>query len=144
MELIHTSPELITEINESGRFNEFLFFSADEYTMTAGDHVAYSIELGDDEIIEAGQLFYHEDAEKLDELVAEFCDRFDVDADTAEEIISEREQLDSCDSDDLWDVQIFTARAAKILGFRAVEVEDEQGAAYMIDMLGHEKELQLK
>lgn len=127
-------------------FRRVPVFSADVYTMTAGEAVTYKIEIDEDDIIEAGSLFYHEGAEKLDDLVVEFCDRFDVDADTAEEIISEREQLSDVvgyfDADDSWDVQVFSARAAKILGFRGVAVSDEQGTSYLIDMLGRENELE--
>lgn len=143
MQLFHTSPETITAIKSTGRFGEFLFFSSKVYTMTAGDYVVHEIELDESEIIEARGLFHHEDAAKLDALVAEFCRRFGVDTDTAEDIISEREQLDSCDADDLWDVQHYTARAAKLLGFRAVLVSDEQGGAYMVDMLGREADLKV-
>ncbi len=82
------------------------------------------------------QLFHT--AGNLEGLVAEFCERFGVDEDDAEEIISERKQLDSFDADDLWDVQRFTARAAKMLGFRGVRVSDEQGSAYMIDVTAQE------
>ncbi|OVE45677.1 hypothetical protein [Chromobacterium violaceum] len=141
MELFHTSPNEITAISKNGRFGEFLCFSGNVYTMTAGQFVTYKLEINEELLIEAGSLFYHEDAAKLDVLVAQFCRRFDVDEDTAEEIISEREQLDSADADDLWDVQLFTARAAKLLGYRGCIMSDEQGALYMIDMLGHEAEL---
>ena len=141
MELFHTSPAEITSINTIGRFDEFLFFSSSIYEMSACATIAYKIELDDSEVIGARELFYHNDAAKLDALVAKFAERFGVDTDTAEEIIGEREQLDSDDSDDLWDVQLYTAQAAKILGYRAVEVSDEQGTAYMIDMLGREAEL---
>jgi hypothetical protein len=141
MELFHTSPSKITKINDNGRFGSFLFFSSRVYVMTAGASVVHQLEVDEDEIIEARSLFYHEDAALLDDLVAEFCDRFDVDTETAEDIISERGQLDSTDADDLWDVQHYTARAAQILGFRGVRVSDEQGAAYMINMLGFEAEL---
>ena len=140
MQLFHTSPNKIAKVTR-GRFGEFMFFSSRVYQMTAGEAVVYSSEINDDQIIDAGSLFYHEDAEKLGALVAEFADRFDVDSDTAEEIISERQQLDGDDSDDSWDVQRFTARAAKLLGFCGVRVTDEQGAAYMIDMTGREAEL---
>lgn len=143
MDLFHTSPNEITAIDTSGRFGEFLFFSSNVYQMTAGKAVVYSIEIDENEIIDARSLFYHEDAAKLDALVSQFCARFNVDADTAEEIISERQQLDTCDADDSWDAQIFTARAAKILGYRGVIVSDEQGTAYMIDMCGREAELQV-
>ncbi|MBA8734250.1 hypothetical protein [Chromobacterium violaceum] len=142
MELFHTSPSEITSINQFGRFGEFLCFSSHVYTMAVGDdYVTYRIDLDDDSLIAAGRLFYHEDAEKLGSLVSEFCSRFDVDEDTAEEIISEQEQLDSEDADDLWDAQLFTARAAKILGYRGCIMRDEQGTLYMIDMLGREADL---
>jgi hypothetical protein len=141
MELFHTSAEEIISVTNEGLFEEFLFFSPNVYAMTAGDYITYAIELDNSEVIDAGRLFYHDDAEKLDSLVADFCHRFDVDTDSAEEIISERDQLESDDCEDLWEVQLFTARAAKILGYRAVRVQDEQGSAYMIDMLGHESEL---
>lgn len=144
MQLFHTSPTQISKITTAGRFGEFLFFSTSVYTMTAGDYVVHELELDDADVIAARSLFHHEDAAKLDALVAEFCRRFDVDTDTAEDIISEREQLDSCDADDLWDVQHYTARAAKLLGFRAVLVSDEQGSAYMVDMLGREADMKVR
>jgi hypothetical protein len=141
MELFHTSPGEIEQVNRFGRFGEFLFFSSSVYRMTAGEFVAYRLELSEGDLIDAAALFYHPEAEKLNPLVCEFCARFGVDTDTAEKIISERAELDSCDADEIWDAQTFTGRAAKLLGFRGVCVTDEQGAAYMIDMLGREAEL---
>ncbi|WP_342649067.1 hypothetical protein [Pseudomonas sp. REB1044] len=141
IELFHTSPEQIVELHSRGRFNEFLFFSDRPYVMTAGEYVTYSLSIDDGLVINAGSLFYHEEAAKLTSLVDEFCTRFGVDTDTAEEIISERQQLDSLDADDSWDVQVFTARAAKLLGFRGVAVTDEQGTAYMIDMADRASDL---
>lgn len=142
MTYFHTSPAAITSINEIGRFGSFLFFSARQYAMSASGVVCYSIELDDSGIIDAGSLFYSENAAALDSLVAEFCERFNVDHDDAEEIISERKQLD-CDAEDSWEVQLFTARAARALGFRAVRVSDEQGSSLMVDMLGRESEFAL-
>ncbi|WP_162889528.1 hypothetical protein [Pseudomonas parafulva] len=141
IDLFHTSPTEINEVHAHGRFNEFLFFAHRPYVMTAGESVTYSLSIDDGLVIDAGGLFYHEDAAKLASLVDEFCTRFGVDMDTAEEIISERQQLDSFDADDSWDVQVFTARAAKLLGFRGVAVTDEQGTAYMIDMADRASEL---
>lgn len=150
MKLFHTSPSKIEKINSNGRFGAFLFFSSNVYTMTAAAPVVYSLELTDSDVIEASQLFYHEDAAKLAGLVSELAQRLGVDEDTAEALIEESKSvydIDSIEAEDSadasWDVQLFTARAAKILGFRAVQVQDEQGAAYMIDMLGHEDELEL-
>lgn len=148
MELIHTSPAAITKITSEGRFGEFLFFSGKQYVMTAGAFVAYSLELNESDVIDADQLFYHADAGKLDGLVAELSARLGVDADVAEELMSESidtHAIDSIETEDAadasWDVQLFTARAAKLLGFRAVRVQDEQGTAYLVDMLGRETEL---
>ena len=148
LELFHTSPEAITEITDDGRFGEFLFFSGRVYQMTAYQCAIYSIEIDDDSIIDAGQIFYHEDAAKLDELVAELAHMLSIDCDDAEALIEEKKSVfDFVDAEDVaeagWDVQHFTARAAKMLGLRGVRVQDEQGAAYMIDMLGRESELKL-
>lgn len=143
MDLFHTSAEKILEITQNGLFDEFLCFSASIYTMTAGDYIAYKIDIDEDQIISARGLFYHADAAKLDDLVADFAARYGVDADTAEEIISEREQLDSSNADELWDVQRYTARAAKLLGYRGVCGQDEQGSVYLIDMLGKESDLMI-
>lgn len=150
MELFHTSAEKIKAISDAGRFGEFLFFSTGVYVMTAGDFVTYAIEIDEAEIIDAGSLFYHEGAAKLDALVQRVVRRFGVDEDTAEELISGRiaaHEIDSIDADDLadaeWDIQHAAAQAAKILGFRGVRVQDEQGSAYMIDMLGRESDLTL-
>ena len=148
MELFHTSSSKIEEITSNGRFGEFLFFSSRVYTMTAATPVVYRLELDESEVIEASQLFYHDDAAKLDGLVAELADRLSIDEDEAAALIDESKSvydIDSIETEDAadasWDVQLFTARAAKALGFRAVKVTDEQGAAYMIDMLGRETEL---
>lgn len=148
MELFHTSSKAITEITADGRFGEFLFFSSRVYTMTAGTPVVYSMELADADVIEAGQLFYHEDAANLEGLVAELAERLDISEEDAEALIEESKSvydMDNIEAEDAadasWDVQLFTARAAKTLGFRAVQVKDEQGVAYMVDMLGREAEL---
>lgn len=148
MKLFHTSPAEIIAINKLGRFGEFLFFSDDVYVMTADEHIVYSVEINDSDIIEAGQIFYHDDAAKLDALVAELAAKLDVDTDVAESLIDESSSVFDLDhiepedaADASWDVQLYTARAAKILGFRGAQVEDEQGAAYMIDMLGFENDL---
>lgn len=149
MQLTHTSPAEITKIDTLGRYGEFLFFSAGEYVMTAGSYIAYSIELDDAAVIPAGALFFHEEAEKLAGLVAEVAARFDIDEDTAEALIEESKSIYDIDSnvevEDMgeasWDIQHYTARAAKLLGFRAVAVSDEQGTAYLVDMLGREADL---
>ena len=148
MQIFHTSPSEITEINSIGRFGSFLFFADSEYVMTAGDHFAYTIEVDGGEIIEASRLFYAENASDADAIVAEVMNQFKVDEDTACDLIDETMSvldLQTIEDEDIaeasWDMQFYTARAAIALGYRGVQVNDEQGAAYMIDMLGRESEL---
>ena len=151
MKLIHTSPAEITEINSFGRFGEFLFFADSEYVMTAGEHVTYALEIDEDAIIEAGQLFYHDDAEKLSGLVEQVMQMVGCDEGTAEELIAQNEDVHNLDTDiepeDLaevsWDIHRIAGEAAVLLGFRGVEMEDEQGTAYLINMKGREAELEV-
>jgi len=142
MDLVHVSPVEIVKISGRGLFDGFLFFSS-QAKKTHGSFV-YSLSIDESEIIAAKSLFYHADAAKLDALVADFCERYSVSTDTAEEIISERSQLDNCDADASWDCQLFTAKAAKILGFRGVEVSDEYGSSYIVLMMHRENELKLE
>lgn len=145
MELFHTGN--VTKINTWGTLGSFLFFSADIYKTSAGAANVYKMEIDDSEIIEACSLFYHEDAEKLDSLVSELAEKYGIDEDVAADLISEKanawNEIQYCDAETSWEMQHYTARAAKILGYRGVQVEDEQGAAYMIDMLGRESELRI-
>jgi hypothetical protein len=149
MKLIHTSPVEITEINSFGRFGEFLFFADGEYVMTSGANITYTLEINDSDIIIADQMFYHEDADKLAGLVENVMMMVSCDEDTAEDLIAQRTDVHSIDTDiepeDLadisWDIQRITGEAAVLLGFRGVEMEDEQGRAYLIDMSGREVEL---
>jgi hypothetical protein len=151
MKLIHTSPAAIAEINSFGRFGEFLFFADGEYVMTAGDHITYAIDVEDCDIIDAEQLFFHKDAEKLAGLVEKVMEMVGCDEDTAEELIAQREDVHGIDCDidpeDLadisWDIQRISGEAAVLLGFRGVEMEDEQGRAYLIHMAGREAELEV-
>lgn len=145
-DVYHTSPEMITSINKLGVFGSFLCFAIDPYVMTNGDYYTYQLSIDDSKLIKAGHLFYHEDAAKLAPLVSEFCQRFGIeDEDLAEEIISERESewhhLENCDAEASWECQLFTARAARMLGYEGCIMQDEQGALFMIDMLGRESEL---
>lgn len=149
MELFHTSPTNIEKINSNGRFGEFLFFSPNVYVMSAGEFVAYKLEIDDSAIIEAESIFYQDNAAILAPLVAKIARRFGVDSDVAESLIDESESIFNIEcnvepedmADASWDIQKATAQAAKQLGFRGVRVSDEQGSAYMIDMAGHEAEL---
>ncbi len=148
IEIFHTSPDLITKINNIGLFGEFLCFSGHVYVMTAGScYITYKIEIDEDDLIAASQLFYHADAAKLDGLVNDIASRYDIDTDIAEALLDESgsgwDIIDAWDADDSFFIQKCTARAAKILGYRGAIMTDEQGALYMIDMLGHEDELEI-
>lgn len=137
----HTSPTPIAQIHDLGLFGSFLFFSARPYRMSEASAVVYTVEVDEGEIVEAWRLFHLAGGGELDALVREFSARFEVDEDTAEDVISERAQLDGADAEASWECQHFTARAARILGFRGVRVQDEQGHSVMLDMLGREGEL---
>ena len=141
MERFHTSPIDIKKIHGNGRFGEFLFFASRVYVMTNGPYLTYKLECCEDEIIKASQLFYHDDVHLLDDLVAEVAKRYDVPIDVAEALIEESKDCNDFDADLSWAMQHYSARAAKLLGYRGVEVRDEQGSAWMIDMLGRESEL---
>ena len=91
MELFHTSPEAISEITTDGMFGEFLFFSASVYAMS--DYKAcYSVEISESDIIDASDLFYHENAEKLSGFVSDVQRMTGCDEDTAESLISQLER----------------------------------------------------
>lgn len=149
MKLIHTSPAQITKLNENGRFGSFLFFSPTEYVMTAGEHFTYELEIDENSLIESSQLFYDENSSLLQSLIAEISDRYNVSESIAESLLDESESIYDVDSnvdaedlgDESWNIQHFTAQAAKILGYRGVAVKDERGISYMVDMQGRESEL---
>lgn len=150
MQLFHTSPTEIRKITNDGMFGSFLFFSGHVYTMTAAEALVYSVDIDDDSIIEARQIYYmsEEDLSKIQPIIDEIVKIAGVDEGTAFDLICERESvfgLDGIDSSDAgelaWSIQHATARAARALGYRGVQVTDEQGTAYMIDMMGRETEL---
>lgn len=149
MKLIHTSPSEIKTIDDFGRFGGFLFFSGSEYAMTAGSFFTYAIDLCEEDLIDAEQLFYHEDAAKLEGFVGEVMSMAGCDENTAEELISQRVDVSNIDTDidpeDLadisWDIQRITGEAAVALGFRGVAMDDEQGRAFLVAMNGRESEL---
>ena len=151
MELFHTSATKIEKINGNGRFGEFLFFSNEVYVMTAGDFVTYKMSLNESDFIDASSLFYQENSEILSPLVSKIASCYGVDTDVAESLLDESSNIFKIESnveeedlaDASWDIQKATAQAAKLLGFRGARVTDEQGSAYMIDMLGHENDLEL-
>lgn len=141
MELFHTSPSKITEINELGIFGSNLFFSTETYHTVSCDVFTYKINLDDDDIIESGQLFYHKDSAKLDSIIKEVMNLINCDEEEAEKQLEQSDEAEYTDTDNNWEIQALSAKAAKLLGFRAVSMQDEQGTCYMIDMLKKESDL---
>lgn len=146
-ELFHTSPTSIKKIHKKGTFGSFLCFSSKIYYMTGSESpVIYKIEIDKNEIIEASQLFYHEDASELLPIVEQVTELAGVDEETAEKLLDESESFELTDSHSAeisWKIQQLTGECAKILGFRGVSMLDEQGALYMIDMFERENEMTL-
>lgn len=133
MKLYHTSPSLITEIHDKGNFGSFLFFSSNVYYMSqSSDSVVYECDTEDKDVIEASQLFYHEDYEKLAGVVAHVMSVCDVDEEEAQSLLSQESRVDDAEND--WWVQSQTAECARILGFVGVSMRDEQGTCYMLDV----------
>lgn len=149
--IYHTSTDLITNIHNNGLFGDGLFFSSRVYTMTAADTVyVYALEEEDLNMISATSLFYHEDALKLNDIVERFASLYDLTTDEAEEVISGRvwcqdakpELTDMAAVDFSFAQQTYALVCAKALGFDGVELEDEQGAAYLVSMSGRLDKLQ--
>lgn len=146
MKLIHTSPEKITKITTHGLFGDCLCFSDSTYFMTAASNpVVYSIELNESEIIDARSFFYREDSSALDSIVSEIMGMVGCDEDKAQDLLSGKAALidiaEEFDAEQDFEIQKMAAQAAKLLGYRAVELRDEQGAMWLVSMLGKEHEL---
>ncbi len=149
IELLHTSPVLIDKIEKEtgfGQFGDVLFFSEEEYVMTASETVhVYSLELKENQIIEACDL---EDSEA----VADIARFSGCDDELAEELLTSyteayNEFSDSKDGEEIsdisWYIQRVQAEAAKRMGYLAVKGEDEQGTVYAICMFEKENLLKL-
>lgn len=146
MELFHTSPNKIEKVNQFGLFGECLCFSEKPYFMTAAaDPVVYRIELDDSEIVEASTFFFRDDCDKLAGLVEEVMELVGCDEDTAQDLLAGTQALldvaDEFDYEMDFEIQKLTGKAGKVLGFRAVETRDEQGAMWLVAMLGHEQDM---
>ncbi len=140
MKITHTSPNKITSINKNGQFDDCLFFSADEYSMTTkGDLYVYSIELLDSKIIEVSELYN-------EEVIANIASVLDVDEDAAERLLDGRDTAfdHDLDGEDDWWIQAKQGECAKLMGYEAVESQDEQGTVYIVPMANRENDLVLE
>ena len=153
LELFHTSPNAIKEINDRGRFGSFLFFSSNVYhTHCRAESFVYKIEIDEDEIVSARQIFRrHEINDALQSIIDDVMDRYSVSEDVAMGLIDEDENIfdhvdylrqdSALEEERMW---LYAASAAKALGYRGVALlGDKQGTAYMIDMIERKKELKL-
>lgn len=134
MKLFHTSPEEINKINRFGKFDDCLFFSCDVYEMSSGEIITYSIDASEMNFIHASDLHDYN-------LIAEIAERFDVDLDTAESLLDNSDSVynhDFGDADGDWYMQARRGECAKKMGFDGCLDRDEQGAVYIIPMLGRE------
>ena len=145
--LLHTSPEEVIDVkDDSGLFGSFLFFVLgemedvqDAYQMSGASKYVHYLDEDELNLADANDIYYTDNYEKLGGIIADITERIGVDEDTAFELLCERIsliELEVHSADDDWWLQCMTAEAAAVLGYDGVEVEDEQGSAYMINMLG--------
>lgn len=134
MKLFHTSPKEITKIDRLGTFDDCLFFSVEPYSMSVGQVITYSIDAENMDFISASKL--HDD-----EIISEIAERFEIDEDTAESLLDGSDSVwnyDFADAENDWFIQAKRGECAKKMGFDGCLDKDEQGAVYIIPMLGRE------
>ncbi|MDD9195839.1 hypothetical protein PVK62_08290 [Aliivibrio sp. S3MY1] len=142
MKVFHTSPDVITKIDNSPlrTFADCLFFSDDVYQMAACETITYSLEIDEDMIIRTWQL---DDAE----IISEVAELFQCDLELAESILDASESewdLENCDGEKSWALQALRGKCAKKMGYEACEDEDEQGTVYIIPMFNRESDLKIE
>jgi len=141
MNVIHTSPAKIEKIRSYGLFADCLFFSNNEYVMTAAEgYYVYALEIQDDEIIEDYELYD-------DEIIAEIADNLGVDNDIAESLLDGSQSANDLMLEDAgeadWWIQSKQGECAKKMGYKACQSTDEQGTVYIVPMMGRESDLKL-
>ena len=147
MKLFHTSPKEIKKIDQFGNFEDCLFFSARVYQMAIGEVITYSIDAENMDFIEAWKLSDDEIAAEIAKKIASRTFE-DQDFELAEELLDTSKNLWKVgfdlglDSEEKKKIkQLIKAKrgqCAKKMGFDGCLDEDEQGAVYIIPMLGRE------
>jgi len=130
MEIYHTSPDKILEINNNGMFGDVLFFSDNVYFMTqSNDPVVYKMEVSEDSIIDVRNL----DSESVIVRIAEYLN---INEDDAERVLDGRDTAWDYNGDGEadWYMLQLQAECAKEMGYKACRSQDEQGVVYMICM----------
>lgn len=145
LSLYHTSPGDIKEPSE-GRFGKSVFFSSEPYFMTEESNPrTYNLNINEDDLINASSFFYRDDSDKLSKIVEEIMAKFKVDKETAEDLLSGKVDIHELSdiipdfsyedvADHSWDLQSLAGKAAEILGFKGVNLEDEQGTSSLINL----------
>jgi len=133
--MFHTSPSKIESgsISSNGIAGDCLFFSDDVYRMSDKSVYVYEAYFN---CVEASSL--HDD-----QIITEIADYFDVNEDTAENLLdgSESEWDYDADGEDSWWLQGKRGECAVKMGFDGCEDQDEQGVVYIVPMTGRENEL---
>jgi hypothetical protein len=142
----HTSTEGIKEPNEEGRFGKGIFFSNQPYYMAHSENPSlYSLDINEDDVIDASSFFYRDDYKKLDPIVKKIMKQFGVDEDTAQNLLSGHSSLydlaDDIENFDYleagegeWDLQKYAGEAAELLGFKGVNLRDETGTSTLMNI----------
>ena len=137
MKLLHTSPAKIQKIKSTGVFGECLFFSSEQYAMGEVKAV-YELEIADEKIIEVSELY-------SEEIITDICNALDVDEEQAGSLLDASSTAFDfgLGGEDDWYIQGKQGECAKLMGYEAVQAEDEQGAVYIVPMLNREGDLVL-
>lgn len=147
--IYHTSPNVITEQNESGLFGSAICFGENPYSVGGrplSELIVYALDLEDLNVIEEYKFSYldnESDIAKLLPIISEVAETFNTDEDTARDLLDGSKNEYDLDSDfDLYDhsemieksfwLQKAKYEAARLLGFDGVETVDEQGAMWML------------
>ena len=139
MKVYHTSPAEINKITQNGLFNDCLFFANEPYFMTqVKNPVVYSLQLNKEKIINVNEL-YDKD------IIKDIALTLEVNEELAESFLDNSESVfdHNIDSEFDWWLQAKQGECAKAMGYEAVRAEDEQGAVYIVPMLGRESDLVL-
>ncbi len=136
MIIYHTSPRKITEIRSDGVFGSGLFFALDPYWMKfSEDGYIYSLDRDNLNILEIGDVAYDSEMwEKSEKLLCKMAKCLGVSnaSEALEDMETGEHTKHDCDLSFL--SQKYALDLAKNLGFDGVELRDEQGTAYLIDM----------
>jgi hypothetical protein len=142
----HTSPEEIKEPHEKGRFGKSIFFSSEPYYMTQKENSnLYSMDIPENDVIDASSFFYRDDYKKLDPIVKKLMKKFKIDEEAAQDLLSGHssiydlaDEIENFDyenaAEDDWDIQKLAGEAAELLGFKGVNLKDETGISTLMNI----------